>query len=282
MSSLFVTSLNSGSNGNCYYIGNEQEAILIDVGISCREVEKRMARLGLSLHLVKAIFISHEHTDHIKGLYRLANKYQLAVYISPGTLVATGFTFTTATVHVFDSSLPIQIGALQVIPFAKYHDAADPYSFVVANEQVKIGVFTDIGRVCDRITYYFKQCHAVFLEANYDEDMLNNGRYPYFLKNRIRGGHGHLSNKQALDLFLSHRTDELGLLLLSHLSKDNNCPDLVTHLFKEHAGSTEIVVASRYEESAVYEVTSNGKKYQDISNKYQDISSSKYQDISSQ
>lgn len=267
MSSLFVTSLNSGSNGNCYYIGNEQEAILIDVGISCREVEKRMSRLGLSLHLVKAIFISHEHTDHIKGLYRLANKYQLAVYISPGTLAATGFSFTTATVHVFDSSLPIQIGALQVIPFAKYHDAADPYSFVVTNEQVKIGIFTDIGRVCDRITYYFKQCHAVFLEANYDEDMLNNGRYPYFLKNRIRGGHGHLSNRQALDLFLSHRTDELGLLLLSHLSKDNNCPDLVTNLFKEHAGSTEIVVASRYEESAVYEVTSNASMYQDTSSK---------------
>ncbi|MFC6103264.1 MBL fold metallo-hydrolase [Olivibacter domesticus] len=273
MSSLFVSSLNSGSNGNCYYIGNDQEAILVDVGISCREIEKRMTRLGLSLHLVKAIFISHEHTDHIKGLYRLANKYQLAVYISQGTLAATGFTFPLATINIFNSSLPIQIGTLQVIPFAKYHDATDPYSFVITNEQVKIGVFTDIGRVCDRITYYFKQCHAVFLEANYDEDMLNNGRYPYFLKKRISGGHGHLSNKQALDLFLSHRTDELSLLLLSHLSKDNNCPDLVARLFKEHAGSTEIVVASRYEESLVYEVTSRASMYQDIEIQYQDISS---------
>lgn len=280
MSSLFVTSLNSGSNGNCYYIGNDQEAVLIDAGISCREIEKRMARLGLSLHLVKAIFISHEHTDHIKGLCRLATKHQLNVYISKGTLSATGFTSLLTSISIFNSSLPIKIGTLVITPFVKYHDAADPYSFVIANGHVKVGVFTDIGRVCDRITHYFKQCHAVFLEANYDEDLLNNGRYPYFLKNRIRGGNGHLSNKQALDLFLSHRTDALRCLFLSHLSKDNNCPELVGRLFKEHAGDTEIIVASRYEESSVYEVKPRENiGYQDTHIKYQD-DSIEYQDDS--
>ncbi|QNL50732.1 MBL fold metallo-hydrolase [Olivibacter sp. SDN3] len=252
--SLFIASLNSGSNGNCYYIGNRQEAVLIDAGISCREIEKRMARLRLDMEKVKAIFISHEHSDHIKGLSRLANKYKLPVYISYGTLVATRLFLMDHQVVFFESSSPITIGSLQVTPFVKHHDAADPYSFVIEQHGIKIGVFTDIGKVCERIVYYFKQCHAVFLETNYDEDMLTNGRYPYFLKNRIRGGVGHLSNKQALDLFLSHRTANLSHLFLSHLSKDNNCPKLVKELFKQHAMHTEIVVASRECETAVYQI----------------------------
>lgn len=252
--SLFIASLNSGSNGNCYYIGNQQEAVLVDVGISCRETERRMARLGLSMEKVKAIFISHEHSDHIRGLSRLANKYKLPVYISYETLVATKLFFMDHQVLFFDSSSPIAIGSLQITPFAKYHDAADPYSFVIEQQGIKVGVFTDIGRVCEHIIHYFKQCQAVFLEANYDEDMLTNGRYPYFLKNRIRGGFGHLSNKQALDLFISHRTDHLSHLFLAHLSKDNNCPLLVTQLFRQHTLHTEIIIASRDNETALYQL----------------------------
>lgn len=252
--SLFVTSLNSGSNGNCYYVGNDEEAVLIDVGISCREIEKRMTRLGLSMQYIKAIFISHEHSDHIKGLCRLSSKYQIPVYISRATLMATGFDLAPEQVFLFHTSTPIDIGRLRIIPFVKYHDAADPYSFVVEGNGVKIGVFTDIGRVCDQVVSYFRQCHAVFLETNYDEDMLMGGRYPYFLKNRIRGGHGHLSNQQALTLFLNHRSEQLSHLFLSHLSKDNNCPDLVTRLFEACADRTTIVVASRYVETPVYKI----------------------------
>jgi len=252
--SLCITSLNSGSNGNCYYIGNQNEAVLIDAGISCREIEKRMARLGLSMNRIKAVFISHEHSDHIKGLYRLATKYGLPVYISKPTLLASRLSFPYSPVIHFDSSNPILIGSLQVRPFNKYHDAADPYSFMIEEEGVKIGVFTDIGRVCEQITYYFAQCHAVFLESNYDEELLANGRYPYFLKNRISGGHGHLSNRQALELFLTCRASHLHYLLLSHLSKDNNRPDLVAKLFAPHAGDTQIIVTSREEETPVYVV----------------------------
>lgn len=255
--SLFIASLNSGSNGNCYYIGNSQEAVLVDVGISCREVERRMARLGLAISQVKAIFISHEHGDHIRGLCRLTAKYQIPVYISGPTLEATGFCLNPAFTHLLRASVPIQMGNLRILPFPKFHDAADPYSFVIEGNGTKVGVFTDIGRVCDQITHYFSQCHAVFLEANYDEEMLANGRYPYFLKRRIQGGYGHLSNTQALELFLTHRTEQLSHLFLSHLSKDNNCPELAARLFKEHTHKTEIVVASREEETAVYEITAN-------------------------
>ncbi|MEH6304151.1 MBL fold metallo-hydrolase [Olivibacter sp. CPCC 100613] len=252
--SLYVTSINSGSNGNCYYVGNGNEAILIDAGISCREIERRMARLGLSIQRIKAIFISHEHSDHIKGLCRLSLKYHIPVYINQETLRATGFFIPPDQLRIFHSSAPIQVGDLQITPFAKYHDAVDPYSFVVEGGDIRVGVFTDIGRVCERVQYHFSQCHAVFLEANYDEELLDRGRYPYFLKNRIRGGHGHLSNKQALELFLNYRTQALSHLFLSHLSKDNNCPDLVAELFSAHANGIKIMVASRYEESPIFEI----------------------------
>jgi len=252
--SLFVASLNSGSNGNCYYVGNHQEAILVDVGISCREVERRMARLGIPLQNIKAIFISHEHSDHIKGLCRLTAKYQIPVYISGPTLTATRFCLSPEYTYLFNSSAPIHIGALRITPFLKYHDAADPYSFFIEGNGVNVGVFTDIGQVCEQVIHYFGQCNAVFLEANYDEDMLANGRYPYFLKNRIRGGYGHLSNAQALALFLTHRTEQLSHLFLSHLSKDNNCPDLVDNLFRAHTDITQIIVASREAETAIYEI----------------------------
>ncbi|WP_134087693.1 MBL fold metallo-hydrolase [Olivibacter sp. XZL3] len=252
--SLFVTSINSGSNGNCYYIGNGDEAVLIDAGISCREIERRMARLDLPVQTIKAIFISHEHSDHIKGLCRLSLKYRIPVYINRQTLAATRFSIPTEQLHLFHSSDPIQIGSFQVTPFAKYHDAVDPYSFVVEGGGVRIGVFTDLGQVCERVQYHFSRCHAVFLEANYDEEMLESGRYPYFLKNRIRGGHGHLSNREALALFLNHRTEQLSHLFLSHLSKDNNCPELVATLFSAHADGVNVSVASRYEESPIYEI----------------------------
>jgi len=106
------------------------------------------------------------------------------------------------------------------------------------------------------VIHHFKKCHAAFLEANYDEKMLEDGTYPYYLKQRIRGDKGHLSNKQALDLFLSHRPPHMTHLLLSHLSQNNNCPDLVAKFFHPHAAGIKIIVASRYEESAVYRIQS--------------------------
>ncbi len=254
MSSLYFTSLNSGSNGNCYYIGNDEEAVLIDAGLSCRETEKRMYRLGLSIKKVKAIFISHEHGDHIRGLELLSRKHQLPVYISLATLQHSGLQLDASLVRPLVAGTTILIGALLINAFLKNHDAADPHSFTVENSATCIGVFTDIGKVCDNLSTHFKRCHAAFLEANYDEVMLQNGRYPYHLKNRIRGGRGHLSNKEALDLFISCRPAYMSHLLLSHLSADNNHPDLVRDLFTEQAKDTHIVVTSRYEETPVYSV----------------------------
>jgi phosphoribosyl 1,2-cyclic phosphodiesterase len=247
--SLFITSLNSGSNGNCYYIGNEAEAVLIDAGISCRETEKRMKRLGLSMSVVRAIFVSHEHIDHITGIPGLSKKYQLPVYITKNTLQSASIPIEKHLVHLFDAHQPISIGELSITGFLKSHDAIDPHSFVVSGNDITVGIFTDIGFPCQQVIRHFKRCHAVFLEANYCEDMLNKGIYPYHLKKRISSNNGHLSNAQALELFLAHKGKQLSHLILSHLSKNNNCPDLVSRLFNEKAGSTKIVVASRYQET---------------------------------
>ena len=251
---MFIASLNSGSNGNCYYIGNGTEAILIDAGISCRETERRMLRLGLPIRGVKAIFISHEHSDHINGLPVLAKKYQLPVFITAPTLQRGGQVIEAHLVTPFAAFETIGIGALQVIAFPKQHDAGNPHSFIVTCRDITVGVFTDIGIACQNVVQHFSRCHAAFLEANYDDDMLDRGGYPYHLKRRIRGGQGHLSNKQALELFINHRPPFMTHLLLSHLSKNNNDPKLVQELFDDHAGNTTVVVASRYQESAVYHI----------------------------
>jgi phosphoribosyl 1,2-cyclic phosphodiesterase len=154
----------------------------------------------------------------------------------------------------FVADEPVAIGGLIVTPFAKQHDAIDPHSFIVSYNGITVGVITDIGIACHQVSHYFKQCHAAFLEANYDEDLLENSRYPQHLKNRIRGGQGHISNRQALDLFISHRPPFMSHLLLSHLSKENNSPALATALFTPHAANTSIVVASRYQATEVFAI----------------------------
>ncbi|QMW05245.1 MBL fold metallo-hydrolase [Spirosoma foliorum] len=253
--SLFITSLNSGSNGNCYYVGNEQEAVLIDAGISCKETERRMLRLGLSMDKVKAIFVSHEHSDHIRGIPQLAKKYQLPVFITPGTLQNSGFSIQTFPLRALRGYEPVWIGDLCITAFPKLHDASDPHSFLVSYKETNVGVFTDIGAPCEHLIHHFQKCHAAFLEANYDDDLLANGRYPYFLKQRIRGGKGHLSNQQALDLFRAHKPDYMSHVLLAHLSKDNNCPQVASDLFTPHMGNTKLIVASRFQETPVFTIT---------------------------
>ena len=252
---LYFTSINSGSNGNCYYIGNDNEAVLVDIGLTCKEVEIRMNRLGLPISKVKAVFISHEHSDHIKGVAVFAKKYKLPVYISTATLKSSRLLLDANHTFSLSHQQHIHIGDLKIAAFSKFHDAADPYSFTVECNEVRVGVFTDIGSVFDRLITHFKNCHAAFLEANYDAEMLESGKYPYFLKRRITGGHGHLSNAQALELFINHKAPYMSHLLLSHLSKDNNSAELVENLFKKVAGDTFVKVASRFEETELYYVS---------------------------
>lgn len=252
--SLFICSLNSGSNANCYYLGNQEEAILVDGGLSCRETEKRLKRLGLSVKKIKAIFVTHEHGDHVHGIPALSKKYQLPVYITPETFRNGRLDIKAHLVFGVRAYDPVKIGNLSVTAFPKLHDACDPHSFLVECASVRVGIFTDIGLPCEHVIRHFQQCHAAFLEANYDEAMLANGSYPVYLKNRIRGDKGHMSNEQAVELFVRHKPPFMSHLFLSHLSKDNNSPILVKNTFTRIASGTEIVIASREKETPLYHI----------------------------
>jgi len=255
---LSIASLNSGSNGNCYYIGNEHDAVLIDAGLSGRETDMRMKRLELNPKNLRGVFITHEHSDHIKGLRSLVKRYKIPVYITSKTLEYGRLKIKDHLLKNFDPFVPVVIGGLSIVAVPKFHDACDPHSFVVSNDHVNVGIFTDTGSPCKNLIHHFKQCHAAFLESNYDEKMLEQGSYPYALKNRIRGGRGHLSNKQALQLFLEYRPPFMSHLLLSHLSENNNQPEIVQNLFGSCAGRTQIVIASRYQETDLYHIQNNG------------------------
>lgn len=259
---LTLASLNSGSNGNSYYVGDEKDAVLIDAGLSCRETEKRMRSLGLSMKKVRGVFISHEHSDHINGLQVIVSKYDLPCYANQATAESMKNLSIGNRMQPMPAGQEFRIGNLIILPFSKNHDAADPQSFIIYNavSGITAGVFTDIGTVCDNLVKHFKRCHAAFLEANYDEEMLDSGKYPYYLKKRISGEKGHLSNTQALQLFLEHRPDFMSHLILSHMSAENNCPDKARGLFLKNAGSTVIDVAPRTGPSPVYKIMKEEEK----------------------
>lgn len=265
--SLLVASLNSGSNGNSYYIGNDDEAILVDAGLSCRETEKRLRRLGLSISKVKAIFITHEHSDHIHGIPSITKKHQIPIYITSKTLIKSQLRKVEA--YSFSAYEPISIGNLTIRAFPILHDASDPHNFIISNEVVNVGVFTDIGAISDHVIQNFKQCHAAFLESNYDEELLETGRYPRALINRIKGGLGHLSNVQAARLFMKHKPDFMSHLFLGHLSRNNNSMAIVQKLFEDINENTEVVIASRYKETALYNISA--KRDNSVSSAYRGV-----------
>lgn len=252
--SLLVASLNSGSNGNCYYLSNGDEAVLIDCGIPAREIERRMKRLGLSIRKVQGVFISHEHGDHVSGTNSLAKKFNVPVYITPRTCEHSHLKVKEEQLRFISSNDTIRIGSLTIESFAKSHDAVDPVSFLVRSSSATVGVFTDLGYASDLVISKFRDCHAAFLEANYDEAMLEHGHYPYHLKERIRGNLGHLSNVQALQLLNDHRSDFMSHVFLSHLSKHNNSPKVVTKVFDPLKDHLEIVIAPRQKETPLYHI----------------------------
>lgn len=213
-----------------------------------------MERLGLGWDKVRAIFISHEHNDHVTGLTAIGRKYQLPVYLTAGTLQQLPVPLERVDTRLFKAPEQIIMGSLTVTAFNKFHDAGEPVSFVVSAGGLNVGVFTDLGHACKELTHYFRQCQAAILESNYCDDMLTNGTYPEALKRRIRGNKGHLSNDQALALFRSHRHAQLQHLVLGHLSQHNNTMEKVRELFLPHSNTTQITVASRHRESELLQL----------------------------
>lgn len=250
---LKYCSIASGSNGNCYYVASGEDAVLVDIGINTKHVEIRMARLGIQPDSIKAIFITHEHTDHIRGLSVFCKRYQIAVYLTEGTLKGSKLNLPEHLVHIIMPDAETQIGALTVVGVPKFHDAKEPCSFMVTDGCLNIGILTDIGRGCDHTSGVIAQADVLLLESNFDEEMLDKGRYSYFLKNRIKSGWGHISNAVALELFLNHRSPRLKHLILGHLSGQNNTIDIVQQTFEAHCQTMKLSIATREEETVLFD-----------------------------
>jgi phosphoribosyl 1,2-cyclic phosphodiesterase len=242
----------SGSNGNCYYIGNHRDAVLVDAGISARQILARMKKQNLEIAKVKAIFLTHEHSDHAMGARVLSKKLHIPVFLTSRTFVGMYPNQKPFAPRFFEPGKEIVVGSFRIHTFLKNHDAAEPCSFRIEHDGMHVGVFTDIGCACDNVKKNLKMCHALFLETNYDDTMLREGRYPWSLKQRILSDHGHLSNDQAFELLKNHSGSQLEIVLLSHLSAENNTPEKAISRFEELKEKYKIHLTSRYAPTDVF------------------------------
>lgn len=222
-----LCSIASGSSGNCVLVGDESARLIIDAGISGKRIEQGLNTLGHKTSEMKGVLVTHEHIDHIAGLGVISRKYALPIYTTEKTKEAI---LNTRTVGKIDESLfhtivvdkTFQIGDLEIEPIKISHDAADPVAYIVRNGQKAAGVITDLGTYDDYIVEKLKGLQLLLLEANHDVNLLEIGSYPYFLKQRILGERGHLSNENCGRLLGSMLHDGFGAVLLGHLSRENN------------------------------------------------------------
>lgn len=226
-----MCSIASGSSGNCIYIGSERNSILIDAGISGKRVEAGLKGLDLSGKDMDGILITHEHSDHIKGLGVLARKFGIPIYGTKGTLKAIRQTGNLGEIpeelyHEIMPDVDFQVGDLMVSPFRVSHDAADPVAYRVECAGKAAAVATDLGVYTDYTVNKLKKLDVLLLESNHDIHMLEVGDYPYHLKRRILGERGHLSNESAGQLLCKVLHDDLKRIFLGHLSKENNYAEL--------------------------------------------------------
>ncbi len=226
-----MCSIASGSSGNCIYIGSDSSSLLIDAGISGKRVEAGLKELDLCGTDVNGILITHEHSDHIKGLGVLARKHRIPIYGTPGTLKAIAATENLGEIpkelyREIQPDMDFLVGDLTVSPFRVSHDAADPVAYRVEHEGKAAAVATDLGVYTDYTVDKLKGLHVLLLEANHDIHMLEVGAYPYYLKRRILGDRGHLSNESAGKLLCRILHNDLKKIFLGHLSKENNYAEL--------------------------------------------------------
>ncbi|MFC1840688.1 MBL fold metallo-hydrolase [Thermodesulfobacteriota bacterium] len=223
---MLFSVLASGSKGNACYVETDNTKILIDAGISCRELLKRLDIEGVLLNDLDAIILTHEHQDHTKGAGPISRRFNVPVYSNNPTMQGSNRTLGKIETHVaIETGNSLSIGDLEVETFSKSHDAADPIGLVISSNHSRLGILTDVGECTDIIEDHLKDCTAVLLEFNHDIDMLDNGPYPFYLKKRIKSSRGHLSNLEAAEFLKRLAHDKLDHIILAHLSEINNSPE---------------------------------------------------------
>lgn len=273
-----LCSIASGSSGNCIYVGSDTTHLLVDVGISGKKTEQGLHELDVSMQDIDGIFITHEHSDHIAGLGVLVRKYGIPIYASQGTIQAIKKMSSLGKIPE-ELFVPIHADEKIIIkdlvcnPMKISHDASEPVAYRIQHGRKKVGIITDLGNYNDYTVESLRGMDALLLEANHDINMLQVGPYPYYLKQRILGDRGHLSNERAGQLLYHLLHDKLQTVILGHLSKENNLPELAyeavrvevtmacqnqeaEEINKTHIGTSDfpMYVASRSEVSPIVHI----------------------------
>lgn len=224
--SVRVAVLGSGSRGNSTLVATEKTRLLIDAGFRKKETYERLAAVGEKNDGFDALIVSHEHSDHVCGLRSLALDLKIPIYITAATRDAIRWDPRLKAIEVFSAGEKFTIGDIEITPFSIPHDAVDPVAFTLEAEGVRIGVVTDLGYVPELVKEHVRGCHCLIFESNHDLEMLKVGPYPWFVKQRVMGRQGHLSNL-ATAQFLSEDYDGAAqVLVLAHLSENNNHPEI--------------------------------------------------------
>ena len=227
-----LASLGSGSKGNATLVQLGDQLFLVDCGFSARQVATRLARLDLAPGDITALLVTHEHSDHMRGVQTLSHKFNIPVYASHGTLKAMDFPFAA---NSFDSHESFAVGNVQVVPVAVPHDAREPTQFVFVHDGVKVGVLSDLGHVTPHVIASYQDCDLLLMESNHDLEMLRSGRYPPYLQRRVGGLHGHLNNQQAVELLeaIGHSGSRV---VIGHISGANNDLEIIEQSFSSFRG----------------------------------------------
>ena len=238
-----IASLGSGSRGNGTLVEDENTCILVDLGFTLKETVRRLSRLGRSPGDLDAIIVTHEHSDHINGVAPFARKFSTPVYMTPGTYNPKR-QGVIPSLHKINCHRNFRIGSIGIEPVPVPHDAREPCQFVLSSCGIKVGVLTDLGHVTPYVELQYQSCDALLLEFNHDPGMLAVGPYPYPLKMRVGGMHGHLSNEQAAKLVEKVDLGRLQHLVISHISEKNNLPELARNaletVLRDWSGDTYI------------------------------------------
>ncbi|MFC1523375.1 MBL fold metallo-hydrolase [Thermodesulfobacteriota bacterium] len=226
--------LGSGSKGNSTYIESGDTGILIDAGFSGIEIERRLTAVGVDISMVSAILVTHEHTDHIRGVAVLSRRHGLPVYVSSATRKAANSKFQKlSSCEEFSPGTSFLLQDIKIHPFSVSHDAADPVGFIVDDGRYRVGYCTDTGMVSRLMCHRLGGCNGLILESNHDPLLLKNGPYPPALKQRVRSKDGHLANHEAVTFLADLMHDELNHVILAHISETNNRLEIVQQTVDE-------------------------------------------------